>query len=202
MATFIMLPDGVTGTNNWRNWCSNGNINTCGAADHTLVDDDTATNSYIHETIDDHVITFTMTNPPIAEGSIDTINSVTIKLKAQHNKSGVTKDLKVEQTGSDISNGSDTHTLDDSAFPLYTGTAETTYDGSTGWTYSKLEDLNIKLTALERATRNYFYKVSYIYAEVDYDFGGYSNDIAGINSEDISEINSIKTFNISKMNGV
>ena len=43
MATFIMLPDGVTGTNNWQNYDGT-------TADHTLVDDDTITNSYIYET--------------------------------------------------------------------------------------------------------------------------------------------------------
>ena len=204
MATFIMLPDGVTGTNNWKNWCSNPNLNFCGAADHTLVDDDTATNSYIHETLNNQVVTFTMTDPSVDEGDIDTINSVTVKIKAEYAESSVTKDLKVEQTGGSISNGSDTHTLDDSAFPLYTGTAEQYSTGTTAWEYSDLEDLQVKLTTIDRANRFYYYKVSYIYAEVDYvaAAAGYTNDVIGIDSGDIGKVNGIATANISKVNGV
>ena len=199
-----MLPDGVTGTNNWKNWCSNPNLNFCGAADHTLVDDDTATNSYIHETMNNQVVTFTMADPSVVEGDIDTINSVTVKIKAQYDQSSVTKDLKVEQTGGSISNGSDTHTLDDSAFPLYTGTAEQYSTGITAWEYSDLEDLQVKLTTRDRANRFYYYKVSYIYAEVDYvaAAAGYTNGVMGVDSGDISTINGIATADISKVNGV
>ena len=204
MATFIMLPDGVTGTNNWKNWCSNPNLNFCGAADHTLVDDDTATNSYIHETMNNQVVTFTMADPSVVEGDIDTINSVTVKIKAEYAESSVTVDLKVEQTGGSISNGSDTHTLDDSAFPLYTGTAEQYSTGTTAWEYSDLEDLQVKLTTIDRANRFYYYKVSYIYAEVDYvaAAAGYTNDVMGVDSGDISTINGIPTADISKVNGI
>ena len=204
MATFIMLPDGVTGTNNWKNWCSYPNLNFCGAADHTLVDDDTATNSYIHETLNNQVVTFTMADPSVVEGDIDTINSVTVKIKAQYDQSSVTKDLKVEQTGGSISNGSDTHTLDDSAFPLYTGTAEQYSTGTTAWEYSDLEDLQVKLTTIDRANRFYYYKVSYIYAEVDYvaAAAGYTNDVMGVDSGDIGKVNGIATADISKVNGV
>jgi len=204
MATFIMLPDGVTDTNNWKNWCSSPNLNFCGAADHTLVDDDTAINSYIHETLNNQVVTFTMADPSVVEGDIDTINSVTVKIKAQYDQSSVTKDLKVEQTGGSISNGSDTHTLDDSAFPLYTGTAEQYSTGTTAWEYSDLEDLQVKLTTIDRANRFYYYKVSYIYAEVDYVVAaaGYGNDVIGIDSGDISKINGIATADISKVNGI
>ena len=179
-----MLPDGVTGTNNWKNWCSNPNLNLCGAADHTLVDDDTATNSYIHETMNNQVVTFTMADPSVDGGDIDTINSVTVKIKAEYAELGVTVDLKVEQTGGSISNGSDTHTLDDSAFPLYTGTAEQYSTGTTAWEYSDLEDLQVKLTTIDRANRFYYYKVSYIYAEVDYvaAAAGYTNDVMGVDS--------------------
>ncbi len=197
-----MLPDGVTGTNNWKNWCSNANQNTCGAADHTLVDDDTAVNSYIHETLVNSVVTFTMANPSVASADIDTINSVTVKLKAHYTQLGRTRTLKVEQTGTDISNGYDSHTVTPDLYPLYTGTTETTYDGSTGWTYSKLENLRVKLTLTQSAARNNYLRVSYIYAEVDYTLAGYSNDIVGTASNKISEVNGIPTANISKVNGV
>ena len=192
-----MLPDGVTGFNHWQNYGG-------GTADHTMVDDDTAINSYIHETLNNQVVTFTMADPSVVEGDIDTINSVTVKIKAQYDQSSVTKDLKVEQTGGSISNGSDTHTLDDSAFPLYTGTAEQYSTGTTAWEYSDLEDLQVKLTTIDRANRFYYYKVSYIYAEVDYvaAAAGYTNDVMGVDSGDISTVNGIATADISKVNGV
>ena len=81
MATFIMLPDGVTGMNNWQNYGG-------ATADHTMVDDDTFVTSYIYETRVNGEVTFTMADPSVVEGDIDTINHVTVKLKAHYTEVG------------------------------------------------------------------------------------------------------------------
>ena len=207
MATFSMVPDGIAGgtTNNWKNWCLNINQNLCGAADHSLVDDLVSTNSYIHETLSNSVVTFTMTNPSVPEANIADINTVTIKIHATYTETGQTKTLKVEQTGTGISNGYDSHTITSDSYPLYTGAAETKPDSSVpevAWSYTNLENLRVKLTLTQNAARNKFMRVSYIYAEVDYDPVGYSNDVMGIDSDDISGVMGIATGDISKVNGV
>ena len=163
MATFIMLPDGVTDTNDWQNYGG-------GTADHTLVDDDTFTGgSYIYETGLNKVVTFTMTNPSVAEEDIDTINHVTVKLKAFYSETGESRTLDVTQHSEGYQGLADTHTVTASIYPLYTGASRQYWHHTTSWTYAALGDLQVKLKLTAGAARHYYMRVSYIYAEVDYD---------------------------------
>ena len=167
MATFIMLPDGVTGTNNWQNYGG-------GTADHTLVDDDTFVTSYVYETRINGVVTFTMADPSVAEEDIDTINHVTVKLKAHYtNTTGQsppeTKTLDVKQGSGIYVHPADTHTVTNSVYPLYTGDSEQYHHHNVDWTYSALEGLFVNLKLTQGARRFEYLRVSYIYAEVDYD---------------------------------
>ena len=127
MATFIMLPDGVTGTNDWQNYGG-------GTADHTLVDDDTFLgNSYIYETVLNKVVTFTMTDPSVAEEDIDRINHVTVKLKAHYTETGATKTLQVDMKSGIYTSNIDTHTVTSSIYPLYTGTSRQYHHHTVDW---------------------------------------------------------------------
>ena len=163
MATFIMLPDGVTGTNNWQNYGG-------GTADHTLVDDDSfAGGSYIYETAVNKVVTFTMADPSVDEEDIDTINHVTVKLKAHHTNTGHTKTLNATQISGIYAANTDLHIVTSSVYPLYTGVSEQYHHHTVAWTYSALEALRVKLELLQGAERHHYLRVSYIYAEVDYD---------------------------------
>ena len=167
MATFIMLPDGVFGTNNWQNYGG-------GTADHTLVDDDTFVNSYIYETRINGVVTFTMADPSVAEGDIDTINHVTVKLKAHYtNTTGQdppeTKTLDVKQGSGIYTLPPDTHTVTNFVYPLYTGASRQYWHHNVAWTYASLGDLQVELKLTQGARRFEYLRVSYIYAEVDYD---------------------------------
>ena len=161
MATFIMLPDGATGTNNWQNYGG-------ATADHTMVDDDSYVGSYIYETSLDKIITFTMTNPSVAEGDIDTINHVTVKLKARYTEIGESRTLDVKQGSGIYVHPADTHTVTSSIYPLYTGTSRQYHHHTVDWEYSALEGLFVNLKLTEGAARHYYLRVSYIYAEVDY----------------------------------
>ena len=166
MATFIMLPDGVTGTNDWQNYGG-------GTADHTLVDDDTFITSYVYETRINGVVTFTMADPSVVEGDIDTINHVTVKLKAHYtNTTGQsppeTKTLDVKQVSGIYTGPADTHTVTSSIYPLYTGASEQYHHHTVAWTYSALEAFQVKLETTEAPARHHYMRVSYIYAEVDY----------------------------------
>jgi hypothetical protein len=167
MATFIMLPDGVTGTNNWQNYGG-------ATADYTLVDDDTFVTSYIYETRVNGEVTFTMADPSVAEEDIDTINHVTIKLKAHYtNTTGQsppeTKTLDVQQASGIYTQPSDTHTVTNSVYPLYTGASAQYWHHTAAWTYASLGDLQVELKLTQGARRFEYLRVSYIYAEVDYD---------------------------------
>ena len=171
MATFIMLPDGVTGTNNWQNYGG-------ATADHTMVDDDTFITSYIYETALNKEVTFTMTDPSVAEGDIDTINHVTVKLKAYYTETGQSKTLDVKQGSGIYTHPADTHTVTNSIYPLYTGDSEAYHHHTVDWTYSALEDLEVQLKLTEGAARHHYLRVSYIYAEVDYDPAAVAEDNA------------------------
>ena len=168
MATFIMLPDGVTGTNDWQNYGG-------GTADHTLVDDDTAINSYVYETALNKEVTFTMADPSVDEGDIERVNHVTVKLKAHYTETGQTKTLDVTQISGSYQGLADTHTVTASIYPLYTGASRQYWHHTTSWTYAALGDLQVKLKLTAGAARHYYMRVSYIYAEVDYDVAAADN---------------------------
>ena len=166
MATFIMLPDGID-TSVFNQWLNYGGA----AADHTLVDDDTATNSYIFETLKFHETTFTLANPSVAEADIDFTEDVTVtpKVKAHYTESGATCGMQIQTTGSGIANPTSNLTIiDDSSFPLYSGASTTTKSFVTDWDYQGLEDAQIRIRCTGRPVRNEFLRVSYLYIEVDY----------------------------------
>ena len=166
MATFIMIPDGVTGVNNWQNYGG-------ATADYTMVDDDTYVTSYVYETRIDGVVTFTMTNPSVAEEDIDTINHVTVKLKAHYTETGEdppeTRTLVVYMKSGFYTSNTDTHTVTEAIYPLYSGASAQYYHHSVAWTYSAVEGLLVNLKLTQGAIRDHYLRVSYIYAEVDYD---------------------------------
>ena len=66
-----------------------------------------------------------------------------------------------------ISNGSDRITVLSGGYATYSGTAETTSDGSDVWVYGDLAGLQIRLAKF-RSDRFGQIRVSYLYAEVDY----------------------------------
>jgi len=162
MATFIMLPDGVTGTNDWQNYGG-------GTADHVLVGTDAYASSYIYETALNKEVTFTMASPSVADAAIDTINHVTVKLKAHYTETGQTKTLDVKQGSGIYTHLADTHTVTDATYPLYTGDSEQYFHHAVAWTYVALVGLFVNLKLTQGATRHHYLRVSYIYAEVDYD---------------------------------
>ena len=164
MATFIMLPNAVTGTNEWRNKagapCSFSNVDND--------DDDT---DYCKEPTTSHEVTFRLADS--SQSGIASITSVQIKFKAR-NTSTRNNFVKVSQTGTGISNGTDTITIAgtgaSNTYTLYSGTAETTYDGSTAWDadLTQINNLEVKLDKFRNSSLGTETRVSYLYAEVTY----------------------------------
>ena len=164
MAVFIMLPDGVTGTNQWLDT----GINACAA---TNVDNDNDDTDYCKEPTTSHEVTFTLADS--SQSWIASITSVQIKFKAR-NTSTRNNFVIVSQTGTDISNGTDTITIAgtgaSNTYTLYSGTAETTYDGSTAWDtdFTQINNLQVKLDKFRNNLPSTHLRISYLYAEVTY----------------------------------
>ena len=195
MATMILLPDGVTGTNNWSY--------SGGSSYHDSVDEDDAS-SYVKENTDNAQITFTMANPSVAESAIDSITSVQIIAKSVYTALSGTMTWRAYQTGPGILNGNDNFSTPSGPVAgTNTGTAREDAALS-GWSYTNLENLRIKLLTTMSAAKFASLRVGYLYALVTYEEAadGYGNSVMGVASGDIAKINGIATANISKVNGV
>ena len=206
MATFILLPDGtvIGAGNQWKN--ADGS----GTANYNDCDNDNDDTDYIKTddgTNSTDEVTFTFANS--SQSGIASITSVQIKFKAR-NTSNRNNFVKVSQTGTSISNGTDTitvaGTLSNNTYTLYSGTAETTYDGSTAWDtdLTQINNLQVNLEKFRNNLSGTHLRISYLYAEVTYvePTAGYSNNVAGIDDSDIRGVNGILTANIRKVNEI
>ena len=206
MATFIMLPDGVTGTNEWDN--DGGEDAT---ADH--VDNDNGIAQFIRSRSTGQEVTFTFANPSVDVSAISSITSVRIITSTNYTATSGTVQLKFTMGGTDgiqtISNGTTTAVVGgDNSYNTVSSDIETYaivplgIGSSTPWSYSLLEALNCKLESAGTYAFRKVILISYVYALVTYVEAGYGNDVMGVDSGDISKINGIATANIAKVNGV
>jgi len=204
MATFIMLPDGVTGTNQWQNALG-------GTAAATDVDNDNGATQYARSIGGAKEWTLTFADPSVDESAIASITSVSIITSAKYNTTSVNDvNLKFTMGGTDgsttISNGTTTTTVEaDDSFNVVSSAIESNaiqhLSGNTAWSYSLLEALNCKLVSFGTFAFRKQLHLSYVYASVSY-VPQYPNKVIGVDSGDISEINGVATANISKVSGV
>lgn len=200
MPSFILLPDGVTGTNEWL-------TNFGGTAAATDVDNDNDDIQHISENTHGHEITFTMANSPVSSAEISSITDVQIKFKARGTGTR-NESVIVSQTGgigiNTISNGTDTITVVPGGvndYTLYSGTAETTYNGLSPWNknLSQLNVLQVKLDKFRNSALWAQLRISYLYVVVNYLPTVHVN---GIENADLAKINGIPMSEITKVNGV
>ena len=164
MATFVMIPNGTA----LSAWDASGG----GAAAYTDVDNDNGNTEYAFSDTTAERLIVDLEAPSVASGDVDTINSVTIKASAIKTLSGNSyvyfRQIGTAADSSSISNGTDTITVPSSgSYATYSGTAETTSDGSDAWVYGDLAGLQIRIEKF-RNVRFGELRVSYLYAEVDY----------------------------------
>ena len=174
MANFIMLPDGVTGTNEW--------TNSGGASHEASCASDDGASSYIYEQASaNQEITFTMANPSIAlEAGIDFDETVTVTpyMKADYTFVGGTDlgaphtytYLNIQLTGTGISLSADSITLttEDGSYPQYSGSSTIIKSLGTAWDYAGLQNCQVKLENTSRPARFHPIRVSYVYVKVIY----------------------------------
>ena len=140
MATMILLPN-ATGTYNVE-WVAIGE-----AAHHECLDDDNAATSYSKCSTDAKRMTIEYANPSVAEADIASIESVRFLSsgKANHrtDPSLVAISFEAPTVAFPETASYDAHRTD---FETINGTARTTSDGFNAWTYSDLENLEMKCT--------------------------------------------------------
>ena len=191
MATLNLLPDGVTGINQWLD-------SGVGAAAHTDVNSDDQS-TYIRELTNSHEVTFTFTDPAvtIAGGGVSSWTSVKVYLKAKYTTSG-DQDVDIHVFG----NSAETITVSGTTWTTYSTAAFTTWIGSNSWVDSRVNGLQVKFDKNGSAGFRQALLISYIYAVVTYVPAGYSNNVNGVVSGNIGKVNGVATSNIGKVNGV
>ena len=173
MSTFTMLPDGVTGTNEW--------TNSGGASHEASCASDDGASSYIYEQASaNNEITLTMANPSVAEANIDFDEDVTVTayMKADYTFVGGTDlgaphtynylNIQLTGTGISLSEASKTLTTEDGSYPQYSGTSHTVKSLGTAWDYAGLQNCQVKLENTSRPARFHPIRVSYVSVRVDY----------------------------------
>ena len=166
MATFIMLPDGDVISE----WDASGG----GTSSYTDVDNDNGDTEYAASNTHGERLQVTLAAPSVAEEDIDTVDTVTIMASAAYTHSSGSSLVDFYQLGtaadsSAISNGSDRITVTSGgSYATYSGTAETTSDGSDVWVYGDLAGLQIRLVKFRNDRPGTETRVSYLYAEVAY----------------------------------
>tara|TARA_R100001594_G_scaffold147416_1_gene200361 strand:- start:17 stop:550 length:534 start_codon:yes stop_codon:yes gene_type:complete len=161
MATFNLLPETQSGTNEWSISAGTNYVN-------VINEDDDST--YIYETRRQQEINYTTVNPAIAEAGMDFTENVTVTpyVHAHHTGTG-TVNLDIQLLGVGISLSATTKAIsNDSSFPAYAGTATTNKSIGTSWDYSGLQAINLKLECQTNLARFQSLRVSYAYIKVDY----------------------------------
>ena len=143
MATMILLPD-ATGPSQVE-WVAVGE-----SYHHQCLDDDNAATSYSKCSVDGRTMIIGYANPSVAEADIASIESVRFLSsgKANHrtNPSLVSITFEAPTTGFAEIVSYDAHRTN---FETINGTVRTTSDGSSAWTYSDLENLEMKCTKVD-----------------------------------------------------
>ena len=196
MATMILLPDGASGHTS--DWVANSPFTHEGA-----LTTDNGDVSYVACSVDGRRLVVTYANPSVAEAAIDFTQQVSVRFLSSGRSTNrrfaslVDVAFNAPTYGFIETMSYDVHA---SSYETLNGTARTTSDGSTAWTYSDLEALELRMT--KNGTNEIY--MSYLALEVTYTEAavGYGNDVLGVASGDISTINGVATADISKVNGV
>ena len=194
MAVMTLTPDGIAVSG----WVAN-----TGTVDGALAvnNGDTA---YAEAGADGETCTLRFTNPGVAEGNISSITSVQILTYGRYparGSGGEDVDFQYEVGAGTLS--TETLNYPNSAFHnARNGAVQTSPPAGGAWSYSNLEDVEIKMTKNGASSTDVRVGmlnllVTYVEAAV-----GYGNAVLGVASGDIGSINGIATANISKVNGV
>ena len=191
----ILLPDGSGGhTFHWAN---------AGGATHQLsLSSDDGDASYVVCSATGRRLDITFANPSVAEADIASPGGITsVRFLSSGRSTHRTTDSEVDikfLTPTDYGEETVSYDKHASDYETINGTARTTSNGSSAWSYANLENLSLRMT--KNGTIEV--RVSYLAIEVTYTPVGYTHDVTGIDSGDISKVSGILTSDISKVNGI
>ena len=117
------------------------------AAHHECLDDDNAATTYVKCAADLRPMVIEYADPSVAEADIASIESVRFLSsgKANHRTDPSRVSISFEAPTAGFAENAD-YDAHRTNFETINGTARTTSDGSSAWTYSDLEDLEMKCT--------------------------------------------------------
>ena len=199
----ILLPDGASG--HTHDWVANTGTH------QDALDDDNGDTSYVACSANGArlIVTFadpsdvTSVNSGVAEADIDFTQTVSVGFLSSGrstNRRNASLVNTIFQAPSLYWSETVSYDAHASSYETINGTARTTSDGLSAWTYSDLEALALRITKNGIAE----VRLSYLALLVTYTpaVTGYGNDVIGVASGDISKINGIAKADISKINGV
>ena len=161
MATFTLIPDGTTGTNNWQ--CSTG-------SDFVDLVDEDDDSTFVYETLLNNEINYTFPDPPVAEGAMDFDEDVTVSafVHAHYTSTSATVNMQITTNGTGILLPGATTAVDNSAYPAYAGRTGITKTLFAAWDYAGIQNLQMKIKPTSKPARYQYLRVSYIFFTVDY----------------------------------
>ena len=161
MAIDILLPTGTTGTNNWT--CSTG-------SDFVDIVDEDDDSTYIYEISINGEINYTFANPSVPSADIDFSKDVTVTayINAHYTHPSLGVNLSITTNGLGISLPAIVVSVDDSAYPTYTGQSGTTKSLGNNWDYIGLNNIQMKLICTGRPARFMQLRVRFIYFKINY----------------------------------
>ena len=139
MPSMILLPDSTSGhTSHWVDYPA--------VTHHDALDDDNGDTSFVYSSANNRYITLGYANPSVAEADIASITSVQFRSSGRSTHRSNASDVDIS-FASPTAGFSETCNYDSGiSYETIYGTARTTSDGSSAWTYADLENLEMKCT--------------------------------------------------------
>ena len=156
---------------------------------------------YIYNLTNNRVGAFDLTNPiGLTAGSV--ITNVRVVVRALQINTANMEILIGYPNDTATYDASATHMVASSWTDYYTDWATDPFNSNAAWTLSEINSFRAGVQSDISRGRNKKLSIEAIWVIVTYTLPGYSNDVIGVASGDISKINGIATADISKVNGV
>ena len=156
---------------------------------------------YIYNLTNNRVGAFDLTNPIVPAGAV--ITNVRVDVRAMQANVANMEILIGDPNDTATYDASTTHTVAGTWTDYYTDWATDPFNSNAAWTLSEINSFRAGVQSDISRGRGKQLSIEAIWVIVTYTLPtGYSNDVIGVASGDISKINGIATADISKVNGV
>ena len=164
---------------------------------------DNGDTSFAEAGSDGEACTLAFADPSVAESGISSITSVQILTTGRYppRGSGGTDVDFLFEVGASTGLAETLNYSNSAVHGTQNGTARTVNTAGSAWSYSDLEDVELRLT--KNGTVSADVRITMVNLLVTYvEATGYGNAVMGVASANISEVNGVATANIAKVIGV